>query len=143
MRYSRSLRRDSILRRRNGGPGVLTAVIGIFVCEVVSILEKNLRSKGIDFRPESYKWSVIQGLISRGDRRLSHLLELVRNYGDSLGSYKRAFKELRGELPELDFYVFNDWELEQVLPWNHIQGPLPKATLKKHLAETTALFKNW
>ena len=108
----------------------------------LKFLEKNLRSKGIDFRPESYKWSVIQGLISRGDRRLSHLLELVRNYGDSLGSYKRAFKDLRGELPELDFYVFNDWELEQVLPWNHIQGPLPEATLKKHLAEATALFKN-
>ncbi|WP_168186391.1 radical SAM protein, partial [Hydrocoleum sp. CS-953] len=108
----------------------------------LKFLEKKLRSKGIDFRPESYKWSVIQGLISRGDRRLSYLLELVRNYGDSLGSYKRAFKELRGELPDLDFYVFNDWELEQVLPWNHIQGPLPEATLKKHLAEATALFKN-
>ncbi len=108
----------------------------------LKFLEKKLRSKGIDFRPESYKWSVIQGLISRGDRRLSRLLELVRNYGDSLGSYKRAFKDLRGELPELDFYVFNDWELEQVLPWNHIQGPLPEATLKKHLAEATALFKN-
>ena len=108
----------------------------------LKFLEKKLRSKGIDFRPESYKWSVIQGLISRGDRRVSHLLELVRNYGDSLGSYKRAFKELRGKLPELDFYVFNDWELEQILPWNHIQGPLSKATLKKHLAEATALFKS-
>ncbi|NES64905.1 MAG: radical SAM protein [Okeania sp. SIO2D1] len=100
----------------------------------LKFLEKQLRSKGIDFRPESYKWSVIQGLISRGDRRLSNLLELVRNYGDSLGSYKRAFKELRGELPELDFYVFDDWKLEQILPWNHIQGPLPITTLKKHLA---------
>ncbi|GGA28205.1 hypothetical protein CYANOKiyG1_44420 [Okeania sp. KiyG1] len=105
----------------------------------LKFLEKQLRSKGIDFRPESYKWSVIQGLISRGDRRLSNLLELVRNYGDSLGSYKRAFKELRGELPELDFYVFNDWELEQILPWNHIQGPLPITTLKKHLAEAMAI----
>ncbi|NER03858.1 MAG: radical SAM protein, partial [Okeania sp. SIO3C4] len=108
----------------------------------LKFLEKQLRSKGIDFRPESYKWSVIQGLISRGDRRLSNLLELVRNYGDSLGSYKRAFKELRGELPELDFYVFNDWKLEQILPWNHIQGPLPITTLKKHLAEAIATQKS-
>lgn len=107
----------------------------------LKFLEKNLRSKGIDFRPESYKWSVIQGLISRGDRRLSHLLELVRNYGDSLGSYKRAFKELRGKLPELDFYVFDNWELERILPWNHIQGPLSEATLKKHLAEATVLIR--
>lgn len=107
----------------------------------LKFLEKKLRLKGIDFRPESYKWSVIQGLISRGDRRLSHLLELVRNYGDSLGSYKRAFKELRGKLPELDFYVFDNWELEQILPWNHIQGPLSESTLKKHLAEATVLIR--
>lgn len=108
----------------------------------LKFLEKQLHSKGIDFRPESYKWSVMQGLISRGDRRLSRLLELVRNYGDSLGSYKRAFKELGGELPELNFYVFDDWDLAQVLPWNHIQGPLPGATLKKHLAEAKSYFRD-
>ncbi|MEM6591699.1 MAG: radical SAM protein, partial [Cyanobacteria bacterium P01_C01_bin.73] len=38
-------------------------------------LQKQLRSRGIDFRPESYNWSVIQALISRGDRRLARLLE--------------------------------------------------------------------
>ncbi|MDY6804745.1 MAG: radical SAM protein [Cyanobacteriota bacterium] len=101
----------------------------------LKFLDKQLRSQGIDFRPESYKWSVIQALISRGDRRLSRLLELVRTYGDSLGSYKRAFKELRSELPELDFYVYENWDLEQILPWNHLQGPLPQNTLKKHLKD--------
>jgi hypothetical protein len=35
----------------------------------------------------------------------------------------------------MDFYVFQKWELEQVLPWSHLKGPLPEATLKKHLAE--------
>ncbi len=92
---------------------------------------------GVDFRPESYNWSVIQTLISRGDRRLSRLLELVRHYGDSLGSYRRAFKELRGQVPELDFYVYEDWSPEAILPWQHIQGPLPVETLQKHLAEAT------
>jgi radical SAM superfamily enzyme YgiQ (UPF0313 family) len=107
----------------------------------LKLLEKKLRSRKIDFRPESYKWSVIQGLISRGDRRLSHLLELTRSYGDSLGSYKRAFKELRGELPELDFYVYENWDLEQVLPWNHLQGPLPVDTLKKHFQDAISQEK--
>lgn len=95
-------------------------------------LEKQLRKKGIDFRPESYNWSVIQALISRGDRRLSQLLELTRNYGDSLGSYKRAFKELKGQLPSLEFYVHNNWKTTQILPWHHLQGPLPQETLIKH-----------
>ncbi len=98
----------------------------------LKLLQKQLRSQGMDFRPESYSWSVIQALLSRGDRRLSHLLELVRHYGDSLGSYRRAFKELRGQLPELDFYVHQEWPTDQALPWQHLQGPLPVATLIKH-----------
>lgn len=98
----------------------------------LKFLQKHLKPQGIDFRPESYNWSVIQALISRGDRRLSHLLKLTRHYGDSLGSYRRAFKELKGQLPELDFYVHADWSVDQVLPWSHLQGPLPQATLLKH-----------
>ncbi|MBT9315594.1 B12-binding domain-containing radical SAM protein [Leptothoe spongobia] len=105
----------------------------------LKFLQKKLRSQGIDFRPESYNWSVIQTLISRGDRRIGPLLELTRHYGDSLGSYRRAFKELKGKLPPLDFYVHSDWSTDQALPWDHLEGPLPKTTLIKHLqtAETT------
>ncbi len=107
----------------------------------LKFLDKELRKLGLEFRPESYNWSVIQGLLSKGDRRLSKLLELVRHYGDTLGSYRRAFKELRGQLPEMDFYVFQEWELDRVLPWSHIKGPLPEATLKKHLAEAMTHFE--
>ena len=105
----------------------------------LQVLQKQLRSHGIDFRPESYNWSVIQALLSRGDRRLSQLLELTRHYGDSLGSYRRAFKQLRGQLPDLDFYVHANWSREQVLPWSHLQGPLSQATLVKHLAAAEVL----
>ncbi|MEL7511892.1 MAG: radical SAM protein [Cyanobacteria bacterium J06554_3] len=101
----------------------------------LKFLQKQLRPCGIDFRPESYSWSVIQALISRGDRRLADLLELTRGYGDTLGSYRRAFKTLKGTLPPLDFYVYEQWPTDQVLPWDHLEGPLPKATLVKHLAD--------
>jgi radical SAM superfamily enzyme YgiQ (UPF0313 family) len=97
----------------------------------LQLLQKGLRSHGIDFRPESYNWSVIQALLSRGDRRLSRLLERARHYGDSVGSYRRAFKELRGQLPPMAFYVFEQWPMAGVLPWSHLQGPLPEATLVK------------
>jgi radical SAM superfamily enzyme YgiQ (UPF0313 family) len=106
----------------------------------LKFLQKNLRSQGIDFRPESYNWSVIQTLISRGDRRLSQLLKLTRHYGDTVGSFRRAFKTLKGQLPELDFYVHDHWSTDQILPWNHLQGPLPKATLVKHLNDATSHF---
>jgi radical SAM superfamily enzyme YgiQ (UPF0313 family) len=106
----------------------------------LQFLQKRLRSQGIDFRPESYNWSIIQALLSRGDRRLAPLLELTRHYGDSLGSYRRAFKEMQGQLPNLKTYVHQDWDIQQVLPWEHLQGPLPPATLAKHQATATALF---
>ncbi|MEM6835975.1 MAG: radical SAM protein [Cyanobacteria bacterium P01_C01_bin.120] len=106
----------------------------------LKLLQKRLRPKGIDFRPESYNWSVIQALISRGDRRLTPLLLQVREFGDSLGSYKRAFKALKGQLPPLDFYVHEHWERDQILPWEHLQGPLPKATLLKHEDSAAAHF---
>jgi radical SAM superfamily enzyme YgiQ (UPF0313 family) len=108
----------------------------------LQFLQKQLKPQGIDFRPESYNWSIIQALLSRGDRRLSQLLQLTRNFGDSLGSYKRAFKQLKGQTPDLDFYVHADWSTEQVLPWSHLQGPLPQSTLLKHLADATSKFNS-
>ncbi len=95
-------------------------------------LNKHLRSAGIDFRPESYNWSVIQALISRGDRRVGRILELAREFGDSLGSYKRAFKECRGQLPPLDYYVHDTWDANQTLPWTHLRAGLPVQTLLEH-----------
>ncbi len=108
----------------------------------LQFLQKQLKPQGIDFRPESYNWSIIQALLSRGDRRLSQLLQLTRNFGDSLGSYKRAFKQLKGQIPDLDFYVHADWSTEQILPWSHLQGPLPQSTLIKHLADATSKFNS-
>lgn len=107
----------------------------------LQFLQKQLKPQGIDFRPESYNWSIIQALLSRGDRRLSHLLELTRNYGDSLGSYRRAFKQLKGQIPDLDFYAHANWSTSQTLPWNHLIGPLPQTTLLKHLADASQAAK--
>ena len=108
----------------------------------LQLLQKQIKPQGIEFRPESYNWSIIQALLSRGDRRLGQLLELTRDFGDSLGSYKRAFKQLKGQIPDLDFYVYSNWSTEQILPWNHLHGPLPQSTLIKHLAEATNLELN-
>ena len=77
-----------------------------------------------------------QALLSRGDRRLSALLPVVRGYGDSLGSFRRAFKDLGGQLPPMEYYTQRSFEPgEGALPWQHIQGPLPLGTLVKHLEE--------
>ena len=47
-------------------------------------------------------------------------------------------QELNNELPPMEYYVHHtDKPGEAVLPWSHLQGPLPEGTLIKH-AETAA-----
>jgi radical SAM superfamily enzyme YgiQ (UPF0313 family) len=49
------------------------------------LLAKRLKPRGIDLRPESYGWSLIQALLSRGDRRLAPVIAAVRGSQESLG----------------------------------------------------------
>ncbi len=98
-------------------------------------LAKALHKQGVDFRPESYSWSVIQALIARGDRRVGEVLLKAREYGGSLGSFKRAFKELKGQIPPLDFYVHENWNDLSCLPWNHLMGSVVEPMLNKHLLD--------
>ncbi|MEM9536224.1 MAG: radical SAM protein [Cyanobacteria bacterium P01_E01_bin.45] len=106
--------------------------------KTLKLFQKRLRPLGVEFRPESYNWSVIQALISRGDRRVGRVLEMARGFGDSLGSYKRAFKELKGELPPLAYYVHEDWDTEASLPWSHLLGPLNRDRLLQHRQDALA-----
>jgi len=95
-------------------------------------LGKELGKLGVTFRPESYKDSLVQALLSRGDRRLTPVLLLSRRYGVSLGGLRRAFKELQGQLPPWDFYVHANWPEDACLPWQHLTGTVTLALLTAH-----------
>ena len=101
----------------------------------LKLLAKRLKPKGIELRPESYGWSVIQTLLSRSDRRLAAVIAAVRGKSDSQGSWKRAYKEAQDSLPPWDEVIHQRWDTGRVLPWAHLQGPLPVATLAKHREE--------
>ena len=109
-------------------------------------LARRLKPKGIELRPESHGWSVIQTLLSRGDRRLAPVLAAVRGQNNSLGGWKRAYRAvLAGEVeaPPLNLpppppwteVVEASWSAERVLPWEHLASGLPKATLWRHHQE--------
>ena len=113
----------------------------------LKLLAKRLRPKGIELRPESYGWSVIQALLSRSDRRLAPVIAAARGCHDSLGGWKRAYKTaLRGEGPVLpgacgddpslppawDEVIHDEWDEARQLPWNHLEAPLAPDTLLKH-----------
>jgi radical SAM superfamily enzyme YgiQ (UPF0313 family) len=120
----------------------------------LKLLAKRLKPKGIELRPESYGWSVIQALISRGDRRLAPVIAAVRGSQESLGGWKRAYRAVRdgeaGDLgegapadlpppPPWEEVIHATWQEDRPLPWDHLAGPLPRDTLARHRREALAL----
>ncbi|OGI08456.1 MAG: hypothetical protein A3F80_00705 [Candidatus Melainabacteria bacterium RIFCSPLOWO2_12_FULL_35_11] len=93
-------------------------------------LSKELHKIGVDFRPESYEWSLIQALISRGDRSVNKILEDAYRYGGTLGSFKKAMKGNKNI--DCDNFIFKEWDRSIKLPWENIQGHLKKEIISKH-----------
>ncbi len=111
----------------------------------LKLLAKRLKPKGIEFRPESYGWSVIQALLSRSDRRLAPVIVAARGRHEQLGGWKAAYRAISAqpsdgnpELPSWDEVVHQSWDESRVLPWDHLEGPLPKSTLAGHRREALA-----
>jgi radical SAM superfamily enzyme YgiQ (UPF0313 family) len=106
----------------------------------LKLLGKRLKPKGIELRPESYGWSVIQALLSRSDRRLAPVIAAARGRHESLGGWKQAYRAVRESdasgsdplPPAWEEVIHASWSTERVLPWEHLKGPLPKSTLMKH-----------
>ncbi|MEB3255255.1 MAG: radical SAM protein [Synechococcaceae cyanobacterium] len=151
-----------LLRLRKAAPGLrLTLGVSTFVPKAhtpfqwqpvrpeaekrLQRLARLLKPKGIELRPESYGWSVIQALLSRGDRRLAPVIAAVRSAPSSLGSWKRAYREAQASHglpppPAWAALVQGVWSAEAVLPWQHLRGPLPPATLRQHHDEALATY---
>ena len=113
------------------------------------ILAKKLKPKGIEIRPESYKWSVIQALLSRSDRRLAPVIAIIRGSQNSLGGWKKAYEQIREKdcpkefleaiplekLPPWEEVIHQNWDLSRILPWTHLEGPLKSEILIQHQRE--------
>ena len=103
-------------------------------------ITKALRPAGIEVRPESYKWTQIQALISRGDRSLSKMFLELTELGDesSYGDYKKAISK-----EAFEYFVFKDWggkqdaEISVPLryPWQYLMSEGQVSMLGKHALE--------
>ena len=100
-------------------------------------LRKNLAKIGIDIRPESHNWSDIQGLLSRGDRRLTPVLLSVASAGESLGAWRKALRDFEDSVPSLDYYAYRDIESDEILPWAHLANEEKSPYLARQMAEAT------
>jgi radical SAM superfamily enzyme YgiQ (UPF0313 family) len=103
-------------------------------------ITKALRPAGIEVRPESYKWTQIQALISRGDRSLSKMFLELTELGDepSYGDYKKAISK-----EAFEYFVFKDWGQKQDAeisvplryPWQYLMSEGQVSMLGKHALE--------
>jgi radical SAM family uncharacterized protein len=93
-------------------------------------------AKAIGFRYHDGKPGIIEGLLSRGDRRVGRIIEAVWRDGGRFDgwsehfSYERwvesAEKALADEPVDLSWYTTREREYAEVLPWDHLDSGLDR-----------------
>jgi len=90
------------------------------------------RSKGVQFKWHDAKASIIEGLMSRGDRRVGHVIEYVWRNGGVFQEWNEHFdydlwlQAAAASDVSIDWYVHRHRTFEEVLPWDHISAGLHK-----------------
>ncbi len=80
-------------------------------------IKNGLAKSGIEVRAESVGWSLVQGVLSRGDVRLGAALASMSGY--SLAAWHRALEER--DL-SADFYAHRELPLDEPLPWSVVDS---------------------
>ena len=83
------------------------------------------------FTHESVKFSFLQGILARGDRRLSGTILKLAS-GESLT------RVLRESPMNLNFYALRERAENELFPWDFIKGEIGKEVLRKRLAASLA-----
>jgi len=100
----------------------------------LKMIKKGLQSiKGVKVFHDVPKYAYMQGLFSVGDRRLSSVLESMRETSE----WTKAV-DMSGL--NKDFYIFRKKDLNEILPWDFIDMGIEKEALWKEYQE--ALAKN-
>ncbi len=92
--------------------------------------------RAIGFRYHDGRPGIIEGLLSRGDRRVGGIIEEVWRGGGrfdgwsehfSYESWVEASKRALAETPvDLDWYTIREREYSEVLPWDHLDSGLDR-----------------
>ena len=100
-------------------------------------LKENLRGPGLKLNWNRYQETLLEAVLSRGDRRLGRVIYRAWQLGarfDGWGdqfkveAWRDAFREVG---LEVGFYVQRPRELDKVLPWDHIDAGVTKAYLAR------------
>lgn len=96
--------------------------------EKMRFVKKKLAKDGsVKVNMESAKWSVVQGALARGDRRVGKVIRRAVEKGGSFGEWKKAFREIGS----IELYANRRREKDEILPWEHIGIGLKKSYLER------------
>ncbi|HEX7095149.1 MAG TPA: TIGR03960 family B12-binding radical SAM protein [Acidimicrobiales bacterium] len=90
------------------------------------------RSKGVQLKWHDPDASTIEGLMSRGDRRLGPVIEDVWRHGGTFQEWSEHFSLERWldacarHGVDLDWYVYRHRDEDEVFPWDHLHAGLHK-----------------
>jgi radical SAM family uncharacterized protein len=92
--------------------------------------------KAIGFRYHDGKPGIVEGLLSRGDRRVGAVIEAVWRDGGRFDGWSEHFsydrwmaaarQALAGEPVDVDWYTTRERDFTEVLPWDHLDSGLDK-----------------
>ena len=100
-------------------------------------LRHQFKSTGIRFKWQKPEVSRVEGIFSRGDRRLSHLLVAAYNNGCRFDgwsdhfNYDKWLAALKDAGLDADFFTTRERSFEESLPWDHINVRVSKRFLKQ------------
>lgn len=108
----------------------------------VDLLQRELRGPGIHFTWNNPKETLAEAYLTRGDRRLSDVIQRAWELGAKLegwseyfnfGAWQRAFADFG---LDMDWYARRERKVDEVLPWEHISAGLQKKFLVQEYIHT-------
>jgi radical SAM family uncharacterized protein len=90
------------------------------------------RTRGVQLKWHDPRASLVEGIASRGDRRIGRVIERVWRSGGTFQEWSECFDLERWEAAmaaeglEIDWYVHRHRDEAEVLPWDHIGAGLHK-----------------
>ena len=100
-------------------------------------LKEHLRGPGLKLNWNNYQETLLEAVLSRGDRRLGPVIQRAWQLGArfdgwsdqfKVEAWRQAFRELE---IEIGFYARRQRSLDEVLPWDHIDAGVSKKYLMR------------
>ncbi len=104
--------------------------------EKQSLLANNLRIRTVKYIWHEFENSLVQGVISRGDRKIADVIQHVWENGGWLESWSEGFSferwqdALAANHLTMEFYTSRERSETEVFPWDHIMAGVTKQFLR-------------